>query len=520
MQNKQQFIQQALSAINQRDYVAAHGACVSLIKQFGDDAQAYFLLGMVHIELLQIQKAIRLLEKSVELSREPQTYAYLTKCHALLGDMPAAVEAASHCPVSRLEKSLALDTVGVALSRVGLHEEALDYFKAALAKAPDNAHFHYNYAVSAKFAGLFETARQAFEQAIALKPDYYQAHFALSDLGGISDSTNHIERLTVLHSKTTDTDGKLHLSHALAKEYEAFKEYDKAFKVLDDAKRAKRRQFAAVENHYEAIFNWLLAQQPSEISAAQGNPSSQPVFVLGMPRSGTTLVERIITSHSEVASGGELQDFGLAVKELTKTPSNQVLDLPTLQAAEQLSFRELGSRYLERTSVLLNQKTHLVDKLPFNFFYIGLIRRALPNAKIVCLLRDPMDTCIGNYRQLFSLNSPYFAYAYDLESTGRFYKNFYSLVHHWQRLFPEHVRLQSYEELVTRPDEEVRALIEFCGLDWESACLQVENNTAPVSTASKVQVREAINTRSIGRWRQYAAHTKKLETLLGDLSAE
>ena len=238
-----------------------------------------------------------------------------------------------------------------------------------------------------------------------------------------------------------------------------------------------------------------------------------------MPRSGTTLVERIITSHSQVASGGELQDFGLAVKELAKTPSNQVLDLPTLQAAEQLSFAELGSRYLERTSFLLNNKKYLVDKLPFNFFYVGLIRRALPNAKIVCLLRDPMDTCIGNFRQLFSLSSPYFAYAYDLESTGRFYKNFYSLVHHWQNLFPHNVRLQSYEELVTRPAEEIPALIDFCGLSWEAACLQVEKNKAPVSTASKVQVREAINTRSIGRWRQYAAHTAKLEALLADLKA-
>ena len=519
MQNKQQFIQQALSAINQRDYVAAHSACVTLIKHYGDDAEAYFLLGIVHIEILQIHKAVRLLNKSAELTPDPQTYAYLTKCYALLGNMPAAVDAVSRCPVSSLDKPLALDTVGVSLSRVGLHEEALKYFKAALAKAPDNASFHYNFAVSAKFAGLFDTARQAFEQAIELKPDYYQAHYALSDLGGISDTNNHIERLSVLHAKTTDIDGKLHLSHALAKEYEAFKEYDKAFNVLSEAKQAKRCQFTAVEQHYDAIFNWLQAQQPAVSSANQGDPSSQPIFVLGMPRSGTTLVERIITSHSQVASGGELQDFGLAVKELAKTPSNQVLDLPTLQAAEQLSFAELGSRYLERTSFLLNNKKYLVDKLPFNFFYVGLIRRALPNAKIVCLLREPMDTCIGNFRQLFSLSSPYFAYAYDLESTGRFYKNFYSLVHHWQNLFPDNVRLQSYEELVTRPAEEIPALIDFCGLSWEAACLQVEKNKAPVSTASKVQVREAINTRSIGRWWQYAAHTAKLEALLADLKA-
>lgn len=518
MQAKQQYLQQALAAINQRDYAGAHSACVTLIKQFGDNADAYFLLGIIHIEILQIHKAIRLLEKSIQLNAAPETYAYLTKCYALLGDMPAAVNAARQCPVERLDKSLAQDTVGVALSRVGLHDEALQYFKAAIQQSPLNPNFHYNYAVSAKFAGLFELSREEFEQAIALKPDYYQAHFALSDLGGISESHNHIARLSVLHSQTTDVDGKLHLSHALAKEYEALKDYAKAYAVLADAKQGKKAQFQGVEAQYAAIFDWLKQQSYSDTSCNGGEPSGQPIFVLGMPRSGTTLVERIITSHSQVASGGELQDFGLAVKELTKTPSNQVLDLPTLQAAETLDFAELGARYLARTSVLLNNKAHLVDKLPFNFFYVSLIRRALPNAKIVCLLRDPMDTCIGNFRQLFSLNSPYFAYSYDLESTGIFYKNFYSLVHHWHKLFPHQVRLQSYESLVTQPDTEIPALIDFCELPWEPACLQVEKNTAPVSTASKVQVREAINTRSIGRWKHYAAYTKSLQTLLSDIT--
>lgn len=516
MQNKQAFIQRALNAINQRDYVSAHHACVSLIKQNGDDADGYFLLGIIHIELMQIQKAIRLLEKSIGISPEAETYAYLTKCYALLGNMPAAVEAAKQCTVKSLSKALSLDTVGVALSRVGLHVEALQYFEKAIARAPDNPFFHYNYAVSAKFAGQFSLARKEFERAIELQPDYYQAHYALSDLGAVNAEQNHIDRLLVQHHQTTSVDAKLHLSHALAKEYESLRQFDKAFAVLSEAKKAKKPQFSQAEKQYDAIFGWLMSHQ-CDTNLYKGDPSRRPIFVLGMPRSGTTLVERIITSHSQVASGGELQDFGLAVKELTETSSNHVLDLDTLKAAESLNFTELGRRYLDRTAILLGNKDHLVDKLPFNFFYIGLIRRALPNAKIICLLRDPMDTCVGNFRQLFSLNSPYFAYSYDLESTGRFYKKFYQLMQHWQAIYPNDVRLQSYESLVTNPEKAIPDLISFCGLEWQNACLRVEDNTTPVSTASKVQVREAINTRSIGRWRQYQAHTSGLESILHDL---
>lgn len=514
MQTKQQYLAQARHAINQKQYQAAHSACVAAINTYGDDANAYFLLGIIHIELLQIHKAIRLLNKANSLLPEPETYAYLTKCYALLGDMVSAVEASQHCPVSRLSKPLTQDTVGVALSRVGLHEQALLYFGAALKGAPDNPFFHYNYAVSAKFAGQFALARKEFERAIALKPDYFQAHFALSDLGGVSKQHNHIERLTALYNATDNIDGRLHLSHALAKEYEALHDYDTAFSLLNEAKQPKRQQFANVEREYDAIFTWLKEQSPDHRQTKQGCDAASPIFVLGMPRSGTTLVERIISHHSEVESGGELQDFGLAVKELVTTPSNQVLDLPTLQAAENIDFAVLGERYLARTKVLRGNQPYLVDKLPFNFFYVGLIARALPNAKIVCLLRDPMDTCIGNFRQLFSLQSPYFAYAYDLTTIGRFYLSFYELVHHFKALFPENIRLQSYETLVRSPETEIPELIDFCGLSWEAACLRVQDNKSPVSTASKVQVREAINTRSIGRWRQYEKHTAALQKIL------
>jgi hypothetical protein len=202
----------------------------------------------------------------------------------------------------------------------------------------------------------------------------------------------------------------------------------------------------------------------------------------------------------------------VALKELTKTPSNKVLDVETLLAAQSIDFKALGQRYIERTQAIAGSQSHFIDKLPFNFFYIGLIRKALPNAKIICLLRNPMDTCIGNYRQLFSINSPYYSYAYSLLNTGRFYKEFYDLVNDWQKLGTENFKLLSYERLVAEPENEIRQLIDFCGLDWQEQCLHAEQNSAPVSTASKVQVREAINAKSIGRWLKFQPHTDELHT--------
>ncbi len=516
MDNRAQLLEAAGKAINQRDFVSAHKACVTLIKQWGDDAHAYFLLGIIHIEMGQINKAISLLEKSNGITAQPRTYAYLAKCHALKGDMTAALSAVDNAPVASLERALEMDTVGVSLSRVGAHDRALPYFEKAISLSPDNPFFYYNHAVSCKFAGQFDAAREGFEKAISLKPDYYQAHFALSDLGGMTASDNHIARLSVLQEKLKDNaDGGLHIGHALAKEYEAIGDYSRAFEVLNNAKAPKRKQFADIDSRFQALFDFLEQTASDSTKITGGSDSDSPIFVIGMPRSGTTLVERIISNHSQVTSGGELQDFGVAVKELTQTGSNQVLDLPTLAAAEELDFTALGERYLERTAFLREHHRHVVDKLPFNFFYVGLIRRALPHAKIVCLVRNPMDTCVGNFRQLFSINSPYYAYAYDLMNIGRFYQRFEELMTLWSAHHPEAIRLQSYEALVGNPEAEVKQLIQFCGLDWEPQCVQVETNKTPVSTASKVQVREAINARSVGRWKHYAKQTEALQQLLG-----
>ncbi len=471
---------------------------------------------MVNIEVGQIAKAIKLLEKALSLSTHVEYWVYLAKCYSLRGEAQSVIHAAEQAPLLQVNSPLALDTLGVALSRVGLHEKALQYFGKALLVDKDNAQFCYNFAVSSKFAGQFATARVYFERAITLAPDYHQAHFALSDLGGVSAQDNHVARLQTAAKRTKHVDASLHIAHALAKEYEALGQYPRAFESLDAAKRDKLNSLTYTFHDDEMLFDSVQQTQlsaPTNKEMAAGHASNQPIFVLGMPRSGTTLVERILSNHSDVLSAGELQDFGVAVKELSGTSSPHVLDVATLQKAMLLPPVQIAERYLERTLAVVGNTPRFVDKLPFNFFYIGLIRRAFPNAKIVCLLRNPMDTCIGNYRQLFSLNSPYYAYAYDLENIGRFYARFHHLAHQWQTQNTPNFMLLNYEQLVREPQKNIECLLDFCDLPWQPQCLHVERNQAPVSTASKVQVREPINQKSIGNWRKYQPYTEVLQAL-------
>jgi hypothetical protein len=237
-----------------------------------------------------------------------------------------------------------------------------------------------------------------------------------------------------------------------------------------------------------------------------GFASGEPIFVVGLPRSGTTLVERILSSHSQVLSAGELPNLGICLKRAAATPSNRVLDPETIERGVDCDLAAVGRHYVESTRPTTGSKPRFVDKMPLNFFYIGFLRLALPNAKIVCLRREPLDSCLSLYRQLFAVTFSYYNFAYDLADIGRYYALFDRLMGHWEQVLPGHVLQVQYEGLVRDQEHETRRLLEFCGLPWEPACLDFQANAAPVATASSVQVRAPLYKTSIGRWRRYAAH--------------
>ena len=268
--------------------------------------------------------------------------------------------------------------------------------------------------------------------------------------------------------------------------------------------------------HSEALFDALTQTFPKDTPKSHGCLTEEPIFIVGMPRTGTTLVERIISSHPYVYSAGELQNFGIALKHESGTRTPSLLDVETVERIPKNRWQELGEKYLSSTRPLTECKPYFVDKLPHNFLYIGYIINALPNAKIICLRRNPMDTCLSNFRELFTKGLDFFDYSLDLMDTGRYYVLYHRLIEHWRQIFPGRFLEIDYEELVNNQEATTRQMLEYCGLPWHAACLRFDQNDAPSTTASAVQVRAPIHQEAIRRWKKYEVQLSGLRELLAE----
>lgn len=330
-------------------------------------------------------------------------------------------------------------------------------------------------------------------------------------------ANNNISRLVKLQSIAGPVPhAQLHLSHALAKEYECLGEYVESLKALRHGNKLQKQSVGYDIEKDSRLFDAIKANF-SDIQlpkSQESKASKQPIFVVGMPRSGTTLVDRIISSHSLVVSAGELQNFAVELKKMTATPSNQVLDVATIQAAANLDFEMLANRYIHSTQPLSDQTPHFIDKMPLNFLYIGFIKQAFPSAKIIVLKRNAMDTCLSNFRTLFAVNFSYYNYSYDLLDTAKYFSMFTDLIDFWKSKFGDDIHEVSYETLVAEPESTISDMLAYCELDVEDTCFKFHENKAPVSTASSVQVRAPLNASSIDRWKRYGNELVDLEKYL------
>ncbi|QUT07124.1 sulfotransferase [Sphingobium phenoxybenzoativorans] len=499
---------QARAALRRGDLPAAAAAAKALALASPDEPAGFFLLGMAAAEAGQIAKAVPLIEAAVERGPEAEHLAQLARLLILLRRDGEAANAAQAAMTLAPGDALTLDTIGCVLARLGDHEGSLTPFAAAVKAQPGNLDYRYNLAAASGFTGRVDDARAHYETILAKDPGDARAHYALAILSRQTAQANHVARLQSALAKASKPDDALRIRYALAKELEDIGNSGDAFQHLSAANAAHKRaiqydfgQDAAIFDAVEALF----IDGAHSLAAGQGNADLAPIFVVGMPRTGTTLVDRILSSHRDVGSAGELQAMPLAVKRLTGTSSRVVIDPETVLASGGINPTEIGDAYMERAGHHRPRGVaRFTDKLPANFLYIGHIARALPNARIVCLRRNPMDTVWSNYKNLFASQSAYYAYSYDLMDTARYYMRFDRLMAMWERLYPDRVLQLSYEALVADQEGQTRRLLDHCRLEWDEACLSFHENRAAVATPSAAQVRRPINADAVGKWRSYA----------------
>jgi tetratricopeptide (TPR) repeat protein len=470
-----------------------------------DLVEGHFLVGLIAVELKQNWTAVSAFGSVTKLKPDhAAAWAQLARLFMIAGQPGRADTALQQAVEHNDGNPLVLDTIGAVYTQLGDQEEASIWIRRALDKQPGNVNYQVNLANNYMFRGELDLAEDMLSRALAANPDNPNAHWVLSSLRKASDRS-HIDVLKdLVRNEDRSPQAMAFLYYGLGKELEDLEAWDEAFDAFRQGAAARRQviefdEQAEVEM-FDAFGEVFTAEWLAQNAGGYDDPS--PIFVVGQPRTGTTLVERIITSHSAVHSAGELKQFGQGVRRLAdyREPKRYSAKLAT-QAAN-IDCARLGKAYMATTAKLRGDLPRFVDKLPPNYLYVPLILKALPNAKIVHLIRNPMDACFASFKQLFADAYPH---SYDQEEMARHHARYYHLMALWRERFPGRFFDISYEETAGNLEPNARALIEFLELPWEDACLNFHQQKAAVTTASAVQVRKPAHTKSVGRWRRYEA---------------
>ena len=462
---------------------------------------------------LQLMHAGRLDEARIAAAQAAQGLQSCTPVLGLLamiefqlGHRQAAQEVVERAAALPTGTADGYDALAYVSLQLGLHERSNALYRRATEAAPSEARFWYNLATSERGFGRLAAAEAACQQAINVNVQSFPSYLLRSELCVQTAATNHVEELLRLASDPAlDDRGQMFLAYALGKELDDIGRYDEAFHWFSLGASTRRRHLAydiaadeAKLERIAAIFTLELVRKRS----SDADHSAQQVFVVGLPRSGTTLVERILTGHAGVRSNGETDNFATALLgRIVPTPaaiSADARDDPFARAVA-ADPAVVAARYAALAGHAAPGAV-IIEKLPMNYLYLGAIHRALPAARIVLLRRDPLDSCFAMYRTLFAAAYPF---SYELTELARYYTAYSRLVAHWCRCLGDSLFEVSYEQLVAQPQIVGPELARHCGISWDERALAVERHSGVSLTASAAQVRRPIYGTSSGRWRRY-----------------
>lgn len=460
--------------------------------------------GEVTQMFLAAQKAVQLEPRSLDARfRE-------IDCLIVFGRTRAALERLVALEPDCAEYPARLLQAGEVYARLNRFQDYHRCYARAHEIAPDDRNAQLNLGRSLIVLGDLDRAEALLNAAVRTRPQDHDAWHALARLRTWTPENNHVATLERLATEAEDPKSKVTLCYALHKELEDLGEDDRAMHWLQLGAKTLRGTLSYRVEHDETIMASIARTFPPERIRGQATSGTGKgaIFVIGLPRSGTTMVDRILSAHPEVESLGELRDLTFAVM----TGGGKVAPAPRLPGARP-DLSEIGRCYMEAVATYRGNQPCFVDKAPMNFLYAGLIRLALPGARIVLLRRDPMDSCLAIHKTLFRDGSPF---ACDLRDLGRYYIAWHKLAEHWTAALDDTMLTVQYEALVQDQESETRRMLEYCGLEWDPACLDFHLNPSPTTTASAAQVRRPLYSTSIGRWKKHRRELEPLERLLRD----
>jgi tetratricopeptide (TPR) repeat protein len=510
---------EVLRLMQSRQWSAAAAAVRALNARYPDFAPGWFAASHIAMAQGAAMPALEAIDTAIRLDASNATLRlHRANCLLALGRRQEALAAADDAERRAPADPKVLDAVGTARSHAGQHARALAAYDRAVELAPADPRFRYNRASVRRFVGDLAGAEADYDEVIARQPDDFEAYLNRSDLRRQTAERNHIAELETLADRPfADWRGEVQIGYALAKEYEDLGEWARSFAHLKRAAAIRRAHMAYDVATDVATVDWIIEAFPgvrhADGCAARPPAPSAPIFIVGLPRSGTTLVERILGSHSAVTAAGELDCFALALVAAARRQSGQPKlprrELVALSAT--LDFPALGADYLRRARDVVGAQGRFIDKMPLNYLYCGLIQRALPDAKIIHMHRHPLAAGYAMYKTLFKDGYPF---SYDLADIASYYAAYRRLMAHWRSTLPGGIYDLAYEDLIADQEGETRKLLDYCGLDWEDACAAFHQNPAASTTASASQVRRPLYDSSVAQWRHYESELEPLRAAL------
>lgn len=504
-----------------RDYLksgdmnAAHAIADRLLRDFEATPEVLLFAGEVQFSRGNFVATAELAERCGDAFPDDVS-APILRCRALmaLGRHGEARDLAVQTADRDVTEENHVDILVTILAGCLVPEAAHPLCRKAVERDPYNPAAHRRLALNARLVGRLDEAREAANVALRFDPHDYEMLGLRSALGTATEVDNHIAELeALLASGCRNAPGAARVAYALAKECEEVGQYDRSFRYLEAGANFKRQTLQSDPGKDIEMMGMLAERFRADVFGASpaGCDSDEPIFVLGLPRTGSTLLERILSSHSAVYAAGELHHFDAALMtEIRRLgPLRDRADL--VDKSLSVDVQAVGRGYIERTRPYTGHTPHFIDKRPLNFMSLGAIRMALPRARVLHVRRTPMDACYAIYKFLFNDAYPW---SYDLREIGAFYVAYRRLMDHWQSVMPGYIHDVRYEDLVADLETEARRLVALMGLDWEPAVLDFHEQEAATMTGSAVQVRKKIYASSVGRWKCYEQQLAPLaETL-------